>query len=59
MWIFWGKQKFFREVPKKRSFKNFVKNLAPVFEGLDPLVLEVTDDDEELSGQSMYALKYC
>src|SRR6218665_1922388 len=27
--IFWGTQKFFREMSKKRSFKNLVKNLAP------------------------------
>ena len=31
-------QKFFREMPKKRSSTNFGKNVAPFSEGLDPLV---------------------
>jgi len=40
MWVFWGgMQNFFREMAKKRSFKNFVWNMAPpASEGLDPLV---------------------
>ena len=36
---FLGNAEIFRERPKKRSFKNFGKNLAPpVSEVLDPLV---------------------
>ena len=37
--IFWKMQKFFRKMSKKRSLKNFVKTLAPVSEGLDPLLV--------------------